>query len=226
MQTKPNRPRRRNARLVSYQTPEQVNVPSVEDTTVSENEENGGDEEESNIVEEKPWGSVKRGYFSIKVLGEDKKAAPLYENKKEEFKYDQVNSLVNALVYSGAKLNDSQIQAFGQALTNSEDAEIDKTIGEAVTEIVRTFNTKLKADAKSSAYQTLVNKYKPLEGEKRKTAIARTINNLVKLAGISAESAIEVLKSKKAVPEDYTVDDYKATPLRRTKDEDDDLDDE
>lgn len=172
---------------------------------------------ESNVVESTEFGERRKGTFSITV--KDDAGKVLYENKEETFTYDVVNSLANALKYSGAKLEDASIDALGKAL-QSKDAEVSKSIGEAVGDIVRIINTKLKADAKSSAYQALVNKYKPLEGEKKETAQARLVANFIKLAGVSKEVAVTQLKAAKALPEDYTVADFDATPLRRTKGED------
>lgn len=182
--------------------------------------------EVSNVVETKPWGEVRRGTFSITVNADevDKetgKKKVLYTNDNEPFEYDVVNSLPSALIHAGAKLSEDAMTFLSTAL-KSEDAEVDKANGSATSMLWKTYNAKLKADAKSSAYQKLVNKHKPLEGEKKESAQARLVANAIKLAGISAETAIDGLKTMKMLPEDYTVADFNATPLRRTKGSDED----
>lgn len=199
---------RRMRRLVSYQTPTTVQAQDVDSTEETAT---------SNVVRTTETGEVRKGTFSITV--KDDAGKELYSNKAEEFEYDVVDSLQNALVYHGAKLSSEQVDFIGSAL-KSDDAETDKAIGGSVQDVVRIINAKLKADAKSSAYQALVNKYKPLEGEKKETAMARLVANFIKLAGVSKEAAIETLKAGKALPEDYTVADFDSTPLRRTKGED------
>ena len=170
-----------------------------------------------NHVRDTEFGSVRRSTFSITVKGDDEKE--IYANKEEPYEFDVVNSLANVLRHAGAKLDDAAVVAFGKTL-KSTDPAIDQTIGEAVQEIVKTYNNKLKADAKSNAYQALVNKYKPLEGEKKESAQARLVANFIKLAGVSKETAINQLKMAKALPEEYTVADFDSTPLRRTKGDD------
>jgi hypothetical protein len=172
---------------------------------------------DTNLVKTTDFGSIRKGTFSIKVKDESDKV--LYENKEEPYEFDVVNSLANVLRHAGAKLDDTAVKALGQSLRSSDPA-IDLTIGEATQEIVKTYNNKLKADAKSSAYQGLVNKYKPLEGEKKESAQARLVANFIKLAGVSKEVAITNLKIAKALPEEYTVADFDSTPLRRTKGDD------
>jgi hypothetical protein len=156
------------------------------------------------------------GTFSITVTSDEidpetKEKKVLYKKEEEPFTYEQVDSLANVLRASGAKLDDTQIEFLNQALAGSEET------GKAVKSIVTLYNAKLKADAKSSRYQALVNQYKPLEGEKKESAQARLVANFIKLAGVSKESAIEMLRNNKALPEDYTVADFDSTPLRRTK---------
>lgn len=219
--------RNRNRNLFVAKGNEQVLYQNPE-TTSTETEETT--EEETSgpvVVKETDFGQVRRGTFSIKVKGKKKNEETkkmedvvLYENDAEPFEYDFCSSLSNVLKHAGASLTDDQVAFLGDALKSTDEAT-DKTIGEAVAKLVKIYNDKKKADAKSSAYQTLTNKHKPLEGEEREVAIAKTIKNFVKLAGISVETAIDVLKGQKAVPADYTVEDYNATPLRRTKGDDD-----
>ena len=174
----------------------------------------------TNVVKTTDFGEVRKGTFSITVKSDEKdekgKDKILYENKSEAFEYDVVNSLSNALKHLGAKLTDDQINFVGEALT-STDAETDKTIGEAVAGLVKTYNAKLKSDAKSARYQALVNQYKPLEGEKLETAQARTIANVIKMSGLPKDAVIKMLVENKVLPNDYTVADFDSTPLRRTK---------
>jgi hypothetical protein len=210
-----NKPTRRNSRrnLVSYQTPETV---KAIEPTETDNESLPSTVLRDYEVDGDVLGEIHAGTFSISITNEVKdengKIAKkvVYENEKEPFEYRKVVGFPNLLKHLGGKLDDNAVQFLNQALAGDE-------TGKAIQSLMSMANAKFKADAKSSAYQALVNKHKPLEGEKRETAIARTIANFVKLAGISAEVAIEVLKSKNAVPADYTVEDYNSTPLRRTK---------
>lgn len=153
--------------------------------------------------------STVKGTFSITVKDDSDKV--LYENKEEPFEYEKVTGLSTVLTHAGAKLDESQIDFLNQALAGSEET------GKAVSKLIELYNNKLKADEKSSKYQSLVNKYKPLEGEKKESAQARSVANFIKLASVSKEVAIERLKSIQALPEDYTVADFDSTPLRRTK---------
>jgi hypothetical protein len=183
----------------------------------------------SNVIEENSFGKLMKGTFTITVKsttekGEDGKPKVLYSEDNEPFKYQTVDNLPSLFRYLGeveGEFPDANIKALANALTAKDNPELDEKLGKAVDAILKMANAKFKSDAKSSAYQSIVNKYTPLEGQKRDTAIARTIANFVKLASITPEVAIEVLKSKGAVPADYTVQDYKDTPLRRTKDEED-----
>jgi hypothetical protein len=179
-------------------------------------------EPESKVVEENEYGKMLRSTFEITVKSKtdkDKDGNFLvkYSNKAEPYQYQSVETLVGALRYMGAKsLPDANIEALGNALTIKDDEDADKELGESVAKILKALNAKFKSDAKSSAYQGIVNKNTPLEGEQRNTAIARTINNMVKLTNLSAEEVIEILKAKKAVDDDYTVQEYRETPLRKT----------
>lgn len=174
----------------------------------------------SNKVKDFDFGEILKGTFSITVKSPDEKddkgnAKILYTNDKEAFEYEKVIGFSNLLKHAGATLTDEQIEFLNQALAGSEET------GKAVAGLINIYNSKLKADAKSSAYQSLVNKYTPLEGEKKESAQARLVANFIKLAGVSKETAIETLKMGKALPEDYTVADFDATPLRRTKGDND-----
>ena len=165
------------------------------------------------------FGEILSGTFSIKIKEDpdDKNSKILYENKAEPFEYEKVNSIQNVLRHIGAKLDDNQIKFIGQALATEES-------GKATLKLVEIYNAKLKADAKSSAYQSLVNKYRPLEGDKKETAQAKIVAGFIKLAGVSKEIAVEQLRKAGALPEDYTVADFDSTPLRRTKTADNDSD--
>jgi hypothetical protein len=146
--------------------------------------------------------------FSITIKGDDGKI--IYENDKEPYTYDSVDSIHNALRYFGAKLDDGAMSFLNDALTGDD-------TGKAVKKIIDLVNAKLKADAKSNAYASVINKKKPLEGEKKESAMARLVANFMKLANSSKEDAIETLKMGKALPPEYTVADFDATPLRRSK---------
>jgi hypothetical protein len=176
--------------------------------------------EKSNKVKDTDFGEVRRGTFSITVTSDEKdekgEKKVLYAKEDEPFEYDHIVGLSNLLKHAGAKLDDTQIEFLNQALAGSEET------GKAVASLISIYNAKQKADAKSSAYQSLVNKYKPLEGEKKESAQARMVANAIKLGGLSKEAAIDMLKAGKVLPEDYTVADFDSTPLRRTKDSDSD----
>jgi hypothetical protein len=172
--------------------------------------------EQSNVVKTTEFGSVRRGTFSITVKSDEKdekgEAKVLYQNDAEPFEYEAVDGFVNMLRHAGARFNDTQIDFIGQALV-SDNEENSKETGKSLNSIVSMYNSKLKADAKSSAYAALVNKYKPLEGEKKESAQSRLVANFVKLAGVSVETAIDMLKQSKALPEDFTKEDL--VPLRK-----------
>lgn len=172
--------------------------------------------EVSEVDLDKEYSEPASGTFSIKVTSDEKdengKDKILYENKEEPFSYRQVNSIHNVIRHMGGKLNDTQID-----FVNSAFKDAGEDTGKAIAKIVKLYNDKLKADAKSNAYQALVNKYKPLEGEKKESAQARMVSNAIKLAGVSKETAIEGLKNMGFLPKDYTVADFDSTPLRRTK---------
>ncbi len=199
---------------------------TVVDTTPDNTEDKAEDKKEGPVtVKTTDFGEIRRDTFSISVTGDevDKetgKKKVVYENKAEPFEYDFVVGLPNVFKHLGAKLDENQEEFLATAL-KSEDAEVDKTIGKATSDLVKLYNAKVKADAKSSAYQSLVNKHKPLEGEKMETARARLVSMFMRMGGISADTAIEELKGLKKLPEDYTVADFNATPLRRTKGDDD-----
>jgi len=202
----------RRARLLSLQTPVAVDAVDATDETP--------EQEVVTSTEENEFGPILNSTFSIKVPNgkKDKDGNPeyFYKNDKEPFKYQGFFGVITYLQFLGAKLPDANVEALGKALT-SDDKETDESIQKAIKQLIKDATAKEKADAKASAYQSLLNKHKPLDESQRETAIARTINNFVKLAGITPEVAIEVLKSKGAVPEEYTVMDYRTTPLRKSK---------
>lgn len=192
---------RKGQRKVSFQL--------VEDATEEK-------KEGPKTVKETDFGSIMQSTFSINVSKKVKNPETgkmeekvLYSNDEEPFEYPKVNSLVNAIVHAGGKLSAQQIDAFGKLLGAENN--------EAVVKLTKIYNDKLKADAKSSAYQSLVAKHKPLEGEEREVAIAKSIRQLVRYSNFAVEVVIDMLKKNKAIPEDYTVEDYNATPLRKTK---------
>lgn len=195
-----------------------IDFQNVEGSTVADVEAKA---EKKTFLRDSDFGEIHEGTFEITVKSpeeKDEKGNPkvLYTNKAERYEYERVVGFANLLKKEGAKLDDTAIDMLNQGLAGSEET------GKAVAALITMANAKYKSDAKSSAYQAIVNKYKPLEGEKRETAIARTIKTFVQLSGITVETAIEVLKGQKAVPEDYTVADYLATKLRKTKGDDED----
>lgn len=178
-------------------------------TPTATEEEEKEEEEGPKVVRETAFGRILQGFFAIKVKDDTGKKV-LYENKKEPFEYPEVDALANAIVHAGAKLTDAEIDAIGSAIPESA--------GPQVKRLTKVYNDRLRADAKSSAYQSLVSKHKPLEGEDKLVAIAKTIRNILKFAPfLTAETVIETLKTQKAVPVDYTVEDYNGTQLRKPK---------
>jgi hypothetical protein len=176
--------------------------------------------EEVSEVEETPWGVIKSGTFPITVKDETGKKV-LYENKKEPFKYPQVVGLGNAIVYFGGTMSDKQLEDFATVIGDSN--------GPQVKKILDVVNTRLRTDAKIKSYQQLVTKHKPLEGENLEVAIAKMIRQFTRVnPAFSVDTVITILKGSKAIPADYTVDDYNSTPLRKTrgaKEEDDEDED-
>lgn len=209
------------AKKMSYQKAQAATGSAVDEPTVSAEEAEDEGKTGPTLVEKTAWGGIYQSTFSITVNKQVKnpetgkmEEAVAYENTKEPFTFPRVDSLVNALIHAGAKLTEAQIDAFGESLGEEN--------GASVVKLIKVYNDKIRGDAKTSAYQGLVSKHKPLEGQDREVAIAKTIRGFVKLAGISVDTAIEVLKSKKAVPEDYTVEDYNATKMRKTRGADED----
>jgi hypothetical protein len=197
-------------------------VGAVEDTSTEE----ASEEKKSTQVEVNEFGPVMKATFSIKIKneGDDAKDRPfLVNNPKEPFTYQSFTRLIPALAYHGgfkvSEFPEANADALEKAFDFGDNKELQEKADEAIDSLLKILNAKSKSDAKNSAYQSIVNKNAPLEGEKRQTAIARTINNFVKLAGITPEVAIEILKSRNAVDADYTVQDYRETKLRKTKDE-------
>jgi hypothetical protein len=148
--------------------------------------------------------------FAITIKSDVKGEPDLYNQPKQPFDYDSVDSLPNALRYFGATLSDDAYKFIAEATKGDES-------GKATKKLVDIVNSKLKADAKSNEYQKLVNEYKPLEGEKKETAMTRLVLSFVKLAKVSKESAIETLRASGALPEDFTIADL--VPLRKAKGE-------
>lgn len=180
---------------------------------------------EGNKVKTTPWGEVRRGTFSITVKSDtekDEKGNPkvLYEQKAEPFEYDHVSSIANVFVHQGAKLTDTQISMIGKMVADPDDTDNDKLLGEANSYLLEVWNERLKSNAKGKAYAAIFNRVKPVEGEKRESAIASTINKLVKLMGVSPEIAIANLKKIGVVPEEYTLGDYNETKQRRKSEDD------
>lgn len=192
------------------------------ETPVSENVAEVNEAEESNTsnhVRDTDFGEILRGTFSINVKSDEidketKEKKVLYSNDAEAFEYEKVSSFSNMLLHAGAKLGEDQVKFLVEALS-SDDEETSKSIGKAMLQIQSLYNAKLKADAKSSAYAALVNKYKPLEGEKKESAQSQLVARFVKLAGVSQDAAIEALKKAGALPETFTTADL--VPLRKTK---------
>ena len=244
---RPNRFSNRNGRLVSHQTATTKNqtpattsdndvdeVDEVEDEDDDEEEEEGADSKvEDYILNDRVLGSIMQGGFTIdvKVNRKNEKTGKVekvsvYKRTKENpepFTYKQVASWQDYLMHLGAKLSDDKIQFLGEAFVDKDDEgnETPESLAtaKALAKLVTQANLKLRADAKQAAYAGIVNKNKPLEGAQKLTAIARTVRDFVKLSNgmISPEAVIEVLKSKNAVPADYTVEDYESTSLRNPK---------
>jgi hypothetical protein len=201
-----------------------------------EDEDSAGDvdtevEKEEYIVDEKVVGNWMEGYFTIDVKVQEKnpttgkmEKVSKYKRDKsnpEPFRFKKVSSWYNYLIHLGAKLTEDNIQFleeyFKETGEDGKETEDSKATGNALLKLKDQANMKLRADAKQAAYAALVNKHKPLDAAQRWTAIARTIANFVKLTGgaVTPEIAIDVLKSKGAVPADYTVENFTSTKLRK-----------
>ena len=199
-------------------------------------EEEGEEKKEVKVLRQMDngLGDICQGHFTIKVTKLEKnektgkmEKKSLYENKREPFEYPRLFSLVNALRHAGkfvekdkfVDMTDEQIDTLGSA--------IPENFNTAVVRLTKIYNDKLKADAKSAQYTSLVTKYKPLDEEEKEVAIAKIVKGLVKVAPhLSVETVIEILKGQKAIPEDYTVEDFNDTKLRKTKGDSEEEDDE
>lgn len=134
----------------------------------------------------------------------------LYENKEEPFTYYKVPSLVSALRLEGAKLSDDQVQFMNEALGAKE-------TGEAVKALVEVYNDYQKNSAQRRQYSSVLNEKTPLTDENRDNAMASTVRNFVKTAGVSPEVAIGMLKGLNPSPlsSDYTVARFLANKGKR-----------
>ena len=206
-------------RRISYQTPNQAQG-TLQDDTETETKET---KKAATLVEETDFGGIYQDTFSITVSKKVKnpetkkmEEVEVYANDAEPFKFPKVDALALALVYFGVKKETLDLANFSKSLGGKES-------GPVVAKITKMINDRLRADAKSSAYAALVNKHKPLEGEDREIAVAKAIKAFSRIApSMSIETVIEVLKANKSVPEDYSVEDYNATPLRKTRGADED----
>ena len=179
-------------------------------------------------------GEICQGFFTIKVTKQEKnpetkkmETKVLYENKKEPFEYPRLFSLANAIRHAGKNILKDKFEDMKDEQIEALAASIPESLGPAVLRVTKVYNDRLKADAKSSQYNSLVTKYRPLDEEEKEVAIAKTVRNLVKIAPhFSVETVIEMLKTQKAIPEDYTVEDFNATKMRKTRGEDVEEDDE
>ncbi len=135
----------------------------------------------------------------------------LYENKEEPFEYFKVPSLVSALRLEGAKLNDDAVQFIGEALKGS------KETGTAVESLVEIYNDYQKNSAQRRQYSSVLNEKTPLTDENRDNAMASTVRNFVKTAGVSPEVAINMLKGLSPSPlsGDYSLARFLANKGKR-----------
>jgi hypothetical protein len=135
----------------------------------------------------------------------------LYENKEEPFEYYKVPSLLSALRLEGAKMDDSQAQFLQEALSGS------KETGTAVASLLEVYNDYQKTSAQRRQYSSVLNDKTPLTDDNRDNAMASTIRNFVKTAGVSPEVAIGMLKGLSPSPlsADYTVARFLANKGKR-----------
>lgn len=227
------------------QTPTTPTDSTTTDTVADEEEEEFEEEEEEEetqaekdvvvsdyVLNGQTLGSIMRGTFKIEVsqmvrnpeTGKKEKKVR-YANKKEPFEYKLVNSYPNLLIHLGAKLSEDKINFLGTALKETvKDAdgkevetEDSKATGQALVILQRNMNAKFRGDAKASAYSSLANKHRVLEGAERDTATAKSIRQIIALSNgaLSAESVIVVLKQQKVIPENYTLEQYVNTKLRK-----------
>lgn len=135
----------------------------------------------------------------------------LYSNDDEPFEYYKVPSLESALKLEGAKLSDDQSQFLSEALKGS------KETGEAVKSLIEIYNDYLKTSAQRRQYSSVLNDKTPMTDENRDNAMASTVRNFVKTAGVSPEVAINMLKGLNPSPlsTDYTLARFLANKGKR-----------
>lgn len=168
-------------------------------------------------------GDYVQGHFSIRVTKEEKNPTTkkmetkvLYENKAEPFEYPRINAYPNVLRHASRFGNNDKVVTMTEDQFDAIGAAIPEAYGPAALRVTRIYNDRLKADAKSAAYNSVQSKHKPLDEEEKEVAWAKAIRNIVRSSAMSAETVIELLRGK-VVPEDYTVEDYTATKMRKSK---------
>lgn len=132
-----------------------------------------------------------------------------YSNEKESYEFHKVPSLATALQYLGAELSDDQIAFLSEALKGNK-------AGPAVAKLVAVFNSDLKATAKANSYSRLLAEKSPQTDESVLNSKASMVRQFAKMSGVSAESAIESLKTfNSAIFGDYTIEEFKANKSKR-----------
>lgn len=146
--------------------------------------------------------------FKINVKDDDDKV--VYSNDSEPFEYEKVPSLVSALRLNGAKLTDDQITFINEALTGEE-------TGKAVSSLLEVVNSDLRESAKSRRYAAVFNQHKPVTEERIESAHASMVRNFIvtNKGQVSDETAVNTLKQFKLIPEDYTVEMFRANKGKR-----------
>jgi hypothetical protein len=176
---------------------------------------------EETTVSSLPDGVVeKTGSFKItvNVEEEDDKGNTVkvekYKNDKEPFSYHFCENFPAALRYYGAILSDDQVTFLGEALSGADEASKEKT-GKAIADVLKVLNDDLENSASRNQYQKILNQHKPLTDENRINARASIVRNFVKDQGVTDEVAISMLRKFNIIPEDFTLEVYRANKGKR-----------
>lgn len=130
--------------------------------------------------------------FSITVSNDADADAPHYKNDKEPFSYRQVADLPAALRQFDGDIDDTTAEFLNEAIKSEANAK-------AVAEIVSIVNGKLKANAKNSRYQSVMNQYKPMSADDAAKAFERMVSTFAQLNKVSLDVARATLAALKPV---------------------------
>lgn len=133
------------------------------------------------------------GDFKITVKTKDKDTGEekvLFESETQPFGYMKFDSLAGVLEDCGAELTDDQVKFLGEALSGDKN-------GEAVKNLINTYNTVERTNAKNNEYGRVFARYAPMTEETKTKKVQSIVRNTAQVLGITEEAAREMLREKK-----------------------------